>query len=158
MIAAIENLALPVKLYPIDIQDASIPWWLNEKSDYPVTQSMKTGVLSSLAAGSYDTQTRIDIGDHVSTPLEVHLQLAADENVDVRFALAENHNVHERVLSLLAEDSHPYVAHRAQKTLARLKAGVANIVHWVQDVAPIVSIKRFASPKTLGSKLKQLVI
>jgi hypothetical protein len=47
--------------------------------------------------------------------------LAQDESADLRYQLAENHNIHKSVLNLLADDSHPYVAHRAQKTLKRLE-------------------------------------
>ncbi len=131
----------------------SISSWLSQKSNNAVTQQKKTEILNRLAAGSYSAQTRMDIGDCVNTPLEVLSMLAADENPDVRFALAENHNIHESVLNTLAEDCHPYVAHRAQKTLARLNCPA----RVVDSVADVVSITRCVSTNALGSKLKVLV-
>jgi hypothetical protein len=53
--------------------------------------------------------------------------------------LAENHNIDDSVLKLLAEDSHPYVAHRAQKTLKRLEGGTA-----IVNPMPILRIARLA--------------
>jgi len=159
MLSGAENPALSVSLFPIDNQTIDnqitdcyhagdpILWWLNEKSNNPDTQRKKTEILSKLAAGNYDTQTRIDIGDdHETTPLEVHAMLAIDENPDVRYALAENHNIDKSVLNILVEDAHPYVAQRAQKTLARLKEP-AVIVALVPKVR---SFKRSAS-NAIGS-------
>ncbi len=45
---------------------------------------------------------------------------ALDTNPDVRYALAENHNISRVVLTRLSEDPNPYVAYRANKTLRRL--------------------------------------
>lgn len=73
-------------------------------------------------------QDRIDIADHQSTSIEVLIQLTQDENADVRFALAENHNIDRSVLNLLVEDANPYVAHRARKTLLRLSCGAESII------------------------------
>lgn len=67
-----------------------------------------------------DVNVRISVADHRSAPVEALMRLAEDESLDVRYALAENHNVHSDVLLKLSEDDNPYVAHRAQKTLARL--------------------------------------
>ncbi len=134
MLLVEENPPLSVSLLPIDNLTTDDPiidcyhagdpilWWLNEKSNNPITQLKKTDILNKLAMGTYDTQTRIDIGDdHETTPIEVQALLATDENPDVRYALAENHNIDKSVLSMLVGDPHPYVAHRAQQTLARLE-------------------------------------
>ena len=51
---------------------------------------------------------------------EVLRKLAAHKDVDVRIALAENHNLPEKLLLRLTDDENPYVAQRAQKTLSRL--------------------------------------
>jgi hypothetical protein len=48
-------------------------------------------------------------------------------------------------MKALAVDAHPYVAQRAQKTLARLEGGAAIAVLPVQRVAPIESITKTAS-------------
>jgi hypothetical protein len=48
------------------------------------------------------------------------MQLAVDLDADLRYALAENHNINEGVLELLANDTNPYVADRARRTLTRL--------------------------------------
>jgi hypothetical protein len=121
----------------------SISWWLSQKSNNPVTQHKKTEILNGLTAGIYSAQTRMDIGDCENTPVEVLLMLAADEDPDVRFALAENHNIHESVLNMLAEDSHPYIAHRGQKTLARLK-GPAMVM---ETRCPMLLVSRGAHPR-----------
>jgi hypothetical protein len=47
--------------------------------------------------------------------------LIEDPNLDVRYALAENYNIDEEMLKALAKDENPYVAHRAEKTLSRLR-------------------------------------
>ena len=75
--------------------------------------------LRRLAKNS-DPQLRIDVADHRKTTEETLMILASDENADVRFALAENHNISQRVLNKLKNDSNPYVADRAQRTIARL--------------------------------------
>jgi len=130
----------------------TIMWRLDQISQDSQTQHKQneTEILNRLVAGHYDTQIRMDIGDHVNTPLAVVLKLTEDENTDVRFGLAENHNLHASALNLLAEDSNPFVAQRAQKTLARLAGSAADIVH-AKDKIGIV---RCAFPNALGRRLK----
>jgi hypothetical protein len=99
----------------------SIAWWLNRQSADNSMQHRKTNILSRLAAGNCQTQILMDIGDHLTTSLEALMILTQDESADVRFALAENHNIDESVLNRLVDDTNPYVAYRAQKTLARLR-------------------------------------
>ena len=71
-------------------------------------------------AACVDHEFRIALADRSDTPLEVLLVLIEDEHPDVRYAIAENHNVDEALLRRLIEDCNPYVAHRAQRTLARI--------------------------------------
>ena len=54
--------------------------------------------------------------------LKTLITLAQDLNVDVRYAIAENHNIHADVLNILLDDDNPFVAHRAQKTVRALPA------------------------------------
>jgi len=113
-----------------------------------------------MLAESCDVKVRMAIADNGSALLETLMMLAQDESADLRYQLAENHNIHESVLKLLTEDSHPYVAHRAKKTLARLKCGGVILVH------PAVSLSIFArgnattpaSLNTMGSKLKRIAL
>jgi hypothetical protein len=56
-----------------------------------------------------------------SVSKEVIWMLIEDTNPDVRFALAENYNIDEDMLEALTRDENPYVSHRAQKTLSRLR-------------------------------------
>jgi len=113
----------------------SILWWLNQASGDPATQKKKTDILDGLNSRSCNAQTRMDLGDSADTPLEALVLLTKDENADVRFALAENHNIHRSVLDLLVDDTNPYVAFRAKRTLARLE-GAATKVMRVMSLAP----------------------
>jgi hypothetical protein len=47
------------------------------------------------------------------------MMLALDESIDVRFQMAENHNLPDAILRILSEDENPYVAQRAAMTLGR---------------------------------------
>lgn len=101
----------------------SIAWWLHETTGDSCVQQKKDAILSRLAELICDPlvgQVFTDIGDHPDTPLKLLIVLAEDGNADLRFALAENHNIHSNVLCVLAEDANPFVADRAQRTLARL--------------------------------------
>lgn len=60
---------------------------------------------------------RLSVAENPNTPPAVLEQLAADDCVDVRYGVAENPHIPEEFLRTLAEDSNPYVACRAQKTL-----------------------------------------
>jgi len=75
------------------------------------------------------------------------MSLACDSSPDLRYAMSENHNIHKDVLNLLADDDNPFVAHRARKTLERLKA-VSNMPS-VLNPKPFImvqSMRRLASP------------
>ena len=62
---------------------------------------------------------RMQLIDRREAPLEILMQLTRDVSVDVRFALAENHNVAEEILLELISDENPYVQERARKTFLR---------------------------------------
>jgi hypothetical protein len=64
-------------------------------------------------------QVRCAVADHGKTPLSTLLMLTQDESEDLRYQLAENHNVDDSVLLRLVDDVNPFVACRAERTLAR---------------------------------------
>jgi hypothetical protein len=71
---------------------------------------------------SRDVELRIAVVDYKDAPDEVLFFLADDESPDVRYALAENHNISINVLKKLSADPNPYVADRAERTLLRRTA------------------------------------
>lgn len=81
-------------------------------------------ILSALAFNR-SVAIRQAVADHSRTPFLTLLILVDDESADVRYRLAENHNVPERVLQMLAQDENPYVSCRAQSTLDRRRAAAA---------------------------------
>ena len=126
--------------------------WVMQAAENPSTPADILGML----AESCNVEVRMAVGDNGNASLETMMILVEDESADLRYQLAENHNVHESVLELLSKDSNPYVARRAQKTLARMEASAAVVVP-VVDVASIVSITWLASTNVLGSKLTRMV-
>ena len=68
-----------------------------------------------------DTEVLIDIADNLKTSPEILNCLAQSTRDDVRFAMAENHNLSFNLLSILACDANPYVAARASRTIDRVK-------------------------------------
>lgn len=126
----------------------SISEWVMQAAE---NSSTPVDILSMLAE-SCNVEVRMAVADNGNALLETTMMLAQDESTDLRYQLAESHNIHKSVLKLLVEDSNPYVAHRAQKTLARLADCAVGVV----KVVPIVSIKRFASTLAVGSKLKRM--
>ena len=65
-------------------------------------------------------EVRIGVADNRAASEEIITRLVFDESVDVRYSVAENHNTPNHLLEILAEDQNPWVAHRAQRTIARL--------------------------------------
>jgi hypothetical protein len=65
-------------------------------------------------------QVRAAVADNVHTYLETLTSLTSDADADVRYAVAENHNIPIAILERLSEDENPYVASRAQRTIARM--------------------------------------
>lgn len=76
-------------------------------------------ILAELAMSTF-SEVRETVIDHRLCPVSIHLMLAEDECADVRFALAENHNMSFHVLEKLSHDDNPYVATRAQRTMRRI--------------------------------------
>lgn len=64
---------------------------------------------------------RSAVAENLNAPEDVILMLSQDDCADVRYSIAENHNMSQEVLERLADDSNPYVAARAAKTLMRLQ-------------------------------------
>lgn len=71
-----------------------------------------------------DPAVKIAVACNASTPAEAVQKLANDESLDVRYAIAENANSSQELIALLCEDENCYVAHRAQRTVARLSPKV----------------------------------
>ncbi len=67
-----------------------------------------------------NTKIRRAVLDNPTLPPDSHHILAKDIDPDIRYALAENHNVSVDLLTELSNDQNPYVANRAQRTLSRL--------------------------------------
>ncbi|MBX9686897.1 MAG: hypothetical protein K2X27_09360 [Candidatus Obscuribacterales bacterium] len=86
--------------------------------------------LRSLVAGA-DLKLKMSIADDLSTPMEVLFILAEDESLDLRYALAENHNLSRDLLEFLTLDSNPYVAHRARKTIIRMELNDSEFTSWI---------------------------
>jgi hypothetical protein len=59
------------------------------------------------------------VADNPRTPLQTLLILAFDEDLDVRYQLAENHNIPDEILCILTADENPFVSCRAEATLHR---------------------------------------
>lgn len=78
---------------------------------------------NTLARLSFDInpEVRAAVSENLNTPVEILMMLAGDECVDVRYRLAENSHIPLELLHILANDENPYIAHRAKKTLERLK-------------------------------------
>lgn len=69
----------------------------------------------------HSAHVRLAAAENNNMNLETLWQLVQDEDADVRFGMAENHHMPEIVLKALSQDENPYVAHRASKTLERVK-------------------------------------
>ena len=63
---------------------------------------------------------RIAVAQNSAISPAIRLKLLADDDPNVRYALAEDASVPFEILILLSEDEHPYVSHRAHKTLEKL--------------------------------------
>jgi DNA-binding NarL/FixJ family response regulator len=63
---------------------------------------------------------RIGLLDNPSLSYSIQRRLIFDDDSDVRYAMAENHNIVRQMLEVLAKDENPFVSARAQKTLDRL--------------------------------------
>ena len=86
--------------------------------------STSAAVLHNLSKHN-DVKVRTSVADNENTSANTSMQLAGDANADLRYALAENHQLDSRILDILAKDENPFVADRAQKTLLRLKQAIS---------------------------------
>jgi hypothetical protein len=95
----------------------------------------------NLEVCSGDIDARIDLTEYCSDA-ETLWALAQDPCCDVRFALAENHNIDCDILAALADDENPFVAWRARKTIKRLTvtSAVSGDFSWPE----IQTVKKFA--------------
>ena len=65
----------------------------------------------------------------IEYPIEKNLQAGrADEDPDVRYQLAENHQLAIEVLRLLCQDDNPYVSCRAARTVERIPKEIKDAV------------------------------
>jgi hypothetical protein len=87
---------------------------------------------SELRAGC-SVEDRIAIADDPRTSFKILQHLSKDASMDLRFALAENHNIDARILMTLTGDINPFVAHRATKTLARVYPRVSSSTKKITD-------------------------
>lgn len=71
---------------------------------------------------SYDSSpsVRLAVAENASAHLCLIERVVEDISVDVRYGLAENPRLPSHLLEKLAEDENPYVACRAERTLARV--------------------------------------
>lgn len=76
-------------------------------------------ILAELAMSGF-SDVREAVTDHLLCPVSIQLMLAEDECLDVRYALAENHNMPFVVLEKLSNDDNPYVSNRAERTMRRV--------------------------------------
>lgn len=76
----------------------------------------------------------LSAAENPSTPSFSVMALLDDESSDLRYALAENHNLPVSITSRLCNDENPYVACRAQKTMCRRSS--LSTVHEIQVPGP----------------------
>lgn len=81
--------------------------------------SCPTEVLELLARDLHH-EVRAAAAHNENLPRALLWQLSADRHVDVRYAIAANARMPQDVLQGLAQDSNPYVAWRARRTLSRV--------------------------------------
>jgi len=93
---------------------ASTAWGM-EAAEHAETSS---ATLTKLALHK-DARVRTAVAENPNTLLTTVMRLAQDRCVDLRYTIAENHQMDRIVLCLLLLDDNPYVAHRAERTLMR---------------------------------------
>jgi len=95
----------------------STPSWGKELAEHQDTSSYTLGELAAHA----DIDVRTAVADQKHTLRATMMILAKDVSADLKYAIAENHNIHADVLNMLTEDDNPFVAHRARRTLERVR-------------------------------------
>jgi hypothetical protein len=108
----------------------------------------------ALLAESCDVKVRMAVADNRSAFTETTMLLAQDEDADLRYQLAENHGIDESVLEVLADDSNPFVAHRARKTISRVHGGT---VHYMTPKLRVIETAETLSlsPRELMARKMQ---
>ena len=88
-----------------------------------VAENAKTPVLL-LAKLAEDpaVEVRIAVAQNPAITAAIRLRLITDDDANVRYAIAEDVTVPIEILSLLTADDHPYVSHRAHRTLEKVLA------------------------------------
>lgn len=66
-------------------------------------------------------EVRMAVADNDRAPYSAHRSLAQDPHDDVRYRVAENYHIRPDLLRMLMDDENPYVAVRAESTLARIQ-------------------------------------
>ena len=67
------------------------------------------------------SEVRIAVSENsAGLPSDILHLLLQDDSVDVRYAMAENHNMPVEILELLCDDDNPYVSCRAARTKERM--------------------------------------
>lgn len=90
---------------------------------------------------------RAAVAENTDAHSDVLRALASDESIDVRYSLADNANVPSDILQLLTADENPYVAYRAQTTIARMQASTLRV-----DMRRLnLHIPNIAKQKRVGS-------
>jgi hypothetical protein len=98
--------------------------WELDNADYIANHPATTPIVLHRLSQHKDVEVRMAVADHKNTHIITAMQLAWDDNPDLRFVLAENHQIDSGILDILAKDENPYVADRAQKTLLRLQQAI----------------------------------
>ena len=101
-------------------EDRSILIYLAENRSTPAD------TLSTLSRHE-SPEVRTAVADNPSCPAEILDYLVKDISADLRFAMAENHCLAEELLYDLAMDENPWIADRAERTLARLAEEAAKV-------------------------------
>ena len=68
----------------------------------PIIPPLRAIVLHRLSQHN-DVEVRMAVADHKNTHIITAMQLAWDDNPDLRYALAENHQIDSGILDILAK-------------------------------------------------------
>jgi len=114
LLACIELMAIRARLEPLYGREQGVQLLVRIADSVRATKT-----LEQLSQHKH-SDVRIAVSDNPCTPQQVMLNLAADLDLDVRYAVAENPHAPLAALLLLEDDTNPYIASRATKTIARL--------------------------------------
>jgi hypothetical protein len=105
----------------------------DERLDVRIAENPQASAftLTGLAT-SPERSVKIAVAEHPNTPPETIAILAEDADLDLRYAMAENPHLSTAILEKLGTDENPFVASRAQKTLARRNPALVKQVSFSQ--------------------------